>query len=75
MHGGLNFAPAVTNGSDGYDARSVAVADGKPDLLVANSYVDHVSLYRISGIGLSVNGTANDSGPYSEITFDPDTVG
>jgi hypothetical protein len=49
MQGGLNFAPAVTNGSDGYDARSVAVADGKPDLLVANSYVDHVSLYRISG--------------------------
>ena len=36
----------------------------------ANSYVDHVSLYRISGIGLSVTGTANDSGPYSNITFD-----
>jgi hypothetical protein len=36
----------------------------------ANSYVDHVSLYRILGIGLSVSGTANDSGPYSNITFD-----
>ena len=36
----------------------------------ANSYVDHVSLYRILGIGLSVTGTANDSGPYSNIIFD-----
>jgi len=36
----------------------------------ANSYVDHVSLYRILGTGLSVSGTANDSGPYSNITFD-----
>ena len=41
----------------------------------ANSYVDHVSLYRILGIGLSVSGTANDSGPYSNITFDPHTTG
>jgi hypothetical protein len=36
----------------------------------ANTYVDHVSLYRILGTGLSVSGTANDSGPYSNITFD-----
>jgi hypothetical protein len=41
----------------------------------ANSYVDHVSLYRILGTGLSVSGAANDSGPYSNITFDPGTAG
>jgi hypothetical protein len=41
----------------------------------ANSYVDHVSLYRILGTGQSVSGTANDSGPYSNITFDPGTAG
>jgi hypothetical protein len=36
----------------------------------AGSYVDHVSLYRILGTGLSVSGLAFDSGPYSNITFD-----
>jgi hypothetical protein len=34
------------------------------------SYVDHVTLYRILGTGLSVTGSANNSGPYSNITFD-----
>jgi hypothetical protein len=34
------------------------------------SYVDHVSLYQILGAGLSVSGNANNSGPYSNITFD-----
>jgi hypothetical protein len=34
------------------------------------SYVDHVNLYKILGTGLSVSGTANDSGPYSNITYD-----
>jgi hypothetical protein len=34
------------------------------------TFVDHVSLYRILGTGLSVSGTANNSGPYSNITFD-----
>ena len=34
------------------------------------SYVDHVSLYQILGIGLSVSGSASNSGPYSDITFD-----
>jgi hypothetical protein len=36
----------------------------------AGSYVNHVSLYRILGTGLSVSGNANNSGPYSKITFD-----
>jgi len=34
------------------------------------SYVDHVSLYQILGTGLSITGNANNSGPYSNITFD-----
>jgi hypothetical protein len=33
------------------------------------SYVDHVSLYRILGTGLVVSGTTNNSGPYTNITF------
>jgi hypothetical protein len=35
-----------------------------------HSYVNNVGLYRILGTGLSVSGTANNSGPYSNITFD-----
>jgi hypothetical protein len=35
-----------------------------------SSYADHVGLYRILGTGLSVSGTANNSGPYSNINFD-----
>jgi hypothetical protein len=34
------------------------------------STVDHVSLYQIRGTGLLIQGTANNSGPYSNITFD-----
>jgi hypothetical protein len=34
------------------------------------SYVDHVGVYQILGTGLVVSGAANDSGPYSNITFD-----
>lgn len=34
------------------------------------SYVDHVGLYRILGSGLAISGTANNSGPYSNINFD-----
>jgi len=34
------------------------------------SFVDHAALYRIRGTGLAVSGTANNSGPYSNITFD-----
>ena len=34
------------------------------------SSVDHVSLYRILGTGLSVSGNANNSGPYSNIVYD-----
>ncbi|MGA8490544.1 MAG: hypothetical protein WB711_09000 [Terriglobales bacterium] len=32
--------------------------------------MDHVSLYQILGTGLSVSSSANDSGPFSNITFD-----
>jgi hypothetical protein len=34
------------------------------------TYVDHVSLYRILGTGLSVSGSAVNSGPYTNINFD-----
>jgi hypothetical protein len=34
------------------------------------SYVDKVSLYQILGTGLLVSTNANNSGPYSDITFD-----
>jgi hypothetical protein len=34
------------------------------------TYVDHVTLYQILGTGLVVSGSANNSGPYSNITFD-----
>jgi hypothetical protein len=38
------------------------------------SYIDHVSLYRVRGtgvlVGTSGSGTANNSGPYTNITFD-----
>jgi hypothetical protein len=34
------------------------------------SYLNHVGLYRILGTGLWVSGSASDSGPYSNITFD-----
>jgi hypothetical protein len=34
------------------------------------SFVDHVGLYQIRGTGLLVQGSANNSGPYSNITFD-----
>jgi hypothetical protein len=34
------------------------------------SYVDHVSLYQIRSTGLLVSTSANNSGPYSNITFD-----
>jgi hypothetical protein len=35
-----------------------------------SSYVDHVVMNRILGTGLWVHGTANNSGPYSNITYD-----
>jgi hypothetical protein len=34
------------------------------------SYVDHVALFQIMGTGLLVSGSAQNSGPYSNITFD-----
>jgi hypothetical protein len=38
------------------------------------SFVDHVTLYQIRGTGLLVQGSANNSGPYSNITFDTGRV-
>jgi hypothetical protein len=37
-----------------------------------HSFVDHVGLYRILGTGLLVSGSAENSGPYSNIAFDTD---
>jgi len=36
----------------------------------ANTYVDHVTLYQILGTGLLISGSAPNSGPYTNITFD-----
>ena len=35
-----------------------------------SSYVDHVSLYQILGTGLSILGSASNSGPYTNINLD-----
>jgi hypothetical protein len=34
------------------------------------TYVDRVTLFQILGTGLAISGTADNSGPYSNITFD-----
>lgn len=34
------------------------------------SYVSHVKLYQILGTGLTVSGSAQNSGPYTNVTFD-----
>jgi hypothetical protein len=34
------------------------------------TYVDHVTLYQILGTGLYIHGNAQNSGPYSNITYD-----
>ncbi|HXR16774.1 MAG TPA: hypothetical protein VN777_11305 [Terriglobales bacterium] len=40
-----------------------------------NSYVDHVTLYQIRGVGLLVENNADGSGPYSNITFNTGSYG
>jgi hypothetical protein len=39
-----------------------------------SSYVDHVDLYRILGTGLEITGSAQNSGPYSNITYNTNGV-
>lgn len=34
------------------------------------SYVDHIALFQILGMGVNVESNAENSGPYSNITFD-----
>ena len=43
-------------------------------LAQTQSYVDHVSLYQILGTGLEISGTANNSGPYTNINFNTGTT-
>jgi hypothetical protein len=38
------------------------------------SFVSHVTVYRATGVGLSVAAAATNSGPYSDITFDTKNV-
>lgn len=42
-------------------------------LAQTQSYLDHVSLYQILGTGLEISGTANNSGPYTNINFNTGT--
>jgi hypothetical protein len=56
------------------DGQGQAINGITNQLAGVQSYVDHVSLYRILGTGLSVSLGANDSGPYSNIAFDLGSV-
>lgn len=55
------------------DGNSLAI-DGVDNInCQEHSYVKHVTIYRALDIGISVSSTAQNSGPYSNITFDLDT--
>ena len=43
-------------------------------LAQTQSYIDHASLYQILGTGLQISGTANNSGPYTNINFNTGTT-
>ena len=64
MGRGKAWASRLTIDGQGNSVNGIVNPNAGP-----NSYVDHVTLYQIRGIGLLVENNADGSGPYSNITF------
>jgi hypothetical protein len=60
---GISVEKLILNGQ-GVFVNGIVNANAKDD-----SYVDHVSLYEILGTGLQITGSAQNSGPYTNVTF------
>ena len=52
------------------DGQGQTVVGISNPLAQTQSYIDQVSLYQILGTGLQISGSANNSGPYTNIKFD-----
>lgn len=60
----------LTLDGQGFALKGIANSDAQE-----LSYVRHVNLYQIAGTGLLVSGSAQNSGPYSDIVFNSATDG
>jgi len=61
---GISVEKLILNGQ-GISVNGIVNSNAGDD-----SYVDHVSLYQIRGVGLLVENNATNSGPYTNILFD-----
>jgi len=68
--GGASACPGISVENLILDGQGQSITGISNQYSADQSYVDHVSLYQILGTGLSVSGSATNSGPYSNITFD-----
>lgn len=64
---GISVEGIALNGN-GFNTDGITNANARE-----RSYVDHVTLYQILGVGLQIGTGADNSGPYSNITFDTGT--
>jgi hypothetical protein len=69
VSGGLPTCNSVSVENLILDAQGKAINGIVNTNAQTGSYVDHVSLFRILGTGLQVSGNAQNSGPYTNITF------